>query len=1510
MASDGSIRIDIIIDGDQITAASAALAALAAAASAAGGKTQGLTTDTEKASNGIKDMAISIGLVAVASKAFDILKSAIGGAISRFDTLVGFPVIMEQMGFSSEQATNSINKLSDGIQGLPTTLDGIVKNTQGIAILTGDLDTATETTLALNNAFLASGSNAANAERGLTQYVQMLSKGQVDMMSWRTLQETMGYALKETATAFDLANPNELYAALKEGDITFDAFNAKLIELNGGVGGFAELAVTSSAGIATSMGNLKNTVIVGVANMIISFDNLSKAVTGKSIAENLDGLKVVVKSAFKVMGTAIESAAPVVIVFASAIQSAIPVVKALTPVIVGLVAAYATFTVITAASAAITVATVALSAASAATGALTLATKAQIASRIVMTTTDRAGTVVVVANTSAVTLSALAIGVLTGKITLATAAIVIKTSATAAWGAALKFMMGPIGWVTAGIGLLVAGVIAVVTWFNKSTEEGERLTAVTDSLGESTAALNESLNGTSAAHEKNLSNIQGTAAANTDLVAKIEELVAVQDRSGAQTKELNEYVGQLNGSVDGLGLAFDKETNSLSMSSEQLAARITLMKEEETLSAAKERALEISKEQHEVDAKMAETNALREELNQRVEEGGKAAREAKDEIEKLDEQEASLTKTSKDLATQQDETAKQVTASVAAVAEATKNSVDDQLRSYASLEDGQKDIVTSLKETWLDYTEQATDMFDKLSDKSKVSITEMTTNLEENQRIMGEWATNIAKLAERGIDEGLLNTLREAGPESAGHVKNLVNSSDAELQKLSGLFAKGGDVAKQTLSKSLGVENAIVMESVGHLVTQAGDSFSTQVKKADFASLGKAMPDGAAKGVTDGTKGVVDATKKMATETEKAFKGAMDINSPSGVFKKDGVHITEGVSLGIDTGTPKVVATMNKLVKSMLLPFANISAEFQKVGGFAADGLNVGLNNGSAKVMATARGLANNVAATMRNALDTHSPSKVTTEIGKDTGDGLAIGIESTKETNKKAVNTVGGAIKEATKKNVAEVSKIAAEAEKKRTEIQNDYAKKRIELARKSDQSAQSALKTSKNKKGKIVTTGTQRVHNIRADASVKLIKLNEDEQKKLATINTKAWADMQKKENELSKARLEALKNFVADKKSTEGLSAIAESDAWRKSLVLFQEGTKEKIEVQKNYQAALKSVNDEMLSINKDYQGQMKQVDDDYVKEAEKINKDYDAVFEKRFSSFMSIAGTFDAFKAELTRTGSELMENLQSQVDGIKSWQAEFEKVSQSGIDADLLKELSDLGVKALPELVALNSMTSEQMTKYSELYREKAQLAREQTTKELEGTRKDADNKLLELRQTADAQLSKLQTEWMLKIKNLTSTTASELSSLRQIGIDAGQGLLDGLGSMEGPLINKAQEIADGIKNAIQSALDINSPSRWMRDFIAGNMAKGFDAGVDKNKAYLMKSADRLSTFMKPEPIVNLPGSRAMSGVNNNTSNRYEIDKSRTSHTQVTVNSEGEKQDLERMFRRMAFESGL
>src|SRR5690625_4171568 len=165
--------------------------------------------------------------------------------------------------------------------------------------MTVDLYGAVDTTLALNNAFLASGASTADAERGLQQYVQMLSKGEVDLQSWRTLQETMPFALRETAEAFGFTGEratSDFYDALKAGDITMSEFNDKLIELDQAQGGFADTAQTASGGIKTAWTNMKTWVVMGVADILEDIDDALGG-TG-SIEGAINALKPVVQGVF------------------------------------------------------------------------------------------------------------------------------------------------------------------------------------------------------------------------------------------------------------------------------------------------------------------------------------------------------------------------------------------------------------------------------------------------------------------------------------------------------------------------------------------------------------------------------------------------------------------------------------------------------------------------------------------------------------------------------------------------------------------------------------------------------------------------------------------------------------------------------------------------------------------------------------------------------------------------------------------------------------------------------------------------------------------------------------------------------------------------------------------------------------------------------------------------------------------------------------------------------------
>ena len=278
----------------------------------------GLGPAAEKSNGGFGSIVKSSALfgtvagaaMAVVTGGINAMKSSLGGAVARFDTLNAYPKVMAQMGYSTDDVTKSVGILKKGVDGLPTSLQDLTKSAQGFAILEKSATKGAETATALNDAFLASGASAGDASRGVEQYSQMLASGTVDLQSWRTLQETMPYALTKVANSFGLTGKSaerDLYAKLKAGQITVDQLNARFVELDGGVNGFANTARTASGGIGTSFTNMKNAVVNGLTNMLTAIDNGMKIAGLGGIAAIFDQMKQGIIASFAVINGAVQA---------------------------------------------------------------------------------------------------------------------------------------------------------------------------------------------------------------------------------------------------------------------------------------------------------------------------------------------------------------------------------------------------------------------------------------------------------------------------------------------------------------------------------------------------------------------------------------------------------------------------------------------------------------------------------------------------------------------------------------------------------------------------------------------------------------------------------------------------------------------------------------------------------------------------------------------------------------------------------------------------------------------------------------------------------------------------------------------------------------------------------------------------------------------------------------------------------------------------------------------------
>lgn len=276
---------------------------------------------TKKIGNSFGDLTKAIALGNIASQAFNKTLSMITGnmdsAISRVDIMNNFPKVMKNLGIESKEAEKSIALMSDKLVGLPTMLDEGAMAVQRFTSANGDVAESTKIFLAVNNAILAGGANAQTQATALEQLSQAYAKGKPDMMEWRSLMTAMPAQLKQVAQAMGYVNAADLGEAVREkgGEAEFQRMIETIKQLNEeGVNGFAsfeEQARGSTGGIATSVKNMKNAFVRGVADIINKTNEALQPFGG--ITGVLGTIGKVGEQAFKALGSAISFVIPHVI---------------------------------------------------------------------------------------------------------------------------------------------------------------------------------------------------------------------------------------------------------------------------------------------------------------------------------------------------------------------------------------------------------------------------------------------------------------------------------------------------------------------------------------------------------------------------------------------------------------------------------------------------------------------------------------------------------------------------------------------------------------------------------------------------------------------------------------------------------------------------------------------------------------------------------------------------------------------------------------------------------------------------------------------------------------------------------------------------------------------------------------------------------------------------------------------------------------------------------------------
>lgn len=316
------------------------------------GFNKGLSSLTDSVKSGgtkIKNIVAALGITKIIRTAINTINNSIDGAVSRIDTLNNFPKVMTNLGIATQESTEAINTLSEGLQGIPTTLDDAALATQRFTSKNGDVKKSVNLFLAVNNALLAGGASAEIQSSAMEQLSQAYAKGKPDMIEWRSIQTAMPAQLKQIsqeilgnkdsldtflkkAKEYAASNPlsssatelveqlqavkagsgdmtTALGTALRLGIISMDDFMNTIVKLNkegtGQFQSFEKQAKNATGGINTSITNAKTAITRGVANIIDTIDKSLKKTELQGLGNVISKIGTIAENTLKKVANAI-----------------------------------------------------------------------------------------------------------------------------------------------------------------------------------------------------------------------------------------------------------------------------------------------------------------------------------------------------------------------------------------------------------------------------------------------------------------------------------------------------------------------------------------------------------------------------------------------------------------------------------------------------------------------------------------------------------------------------------------------------------------------------------------------------------------------------------------------------------------------------------------------------------------------------------------------------------------------------------------------------------------------------------------------------------------------------------------------------------------------------------------------------------------------------------------------------------------------------------------------------
>ena len=230
-------------------------------------------------------------------------------------------------------------------------------------------------------------------------------------------------------------------------------------------------------------------------------------------------------------------------------------------------------------------------------------------------------------------------------------------------------------------------------------------------------------------------------------------------------------------------------------------------------------------------------------------------------------------------------------------------------------------------------------LFDKVEQKGKTSVSELTKNLQDQVAEFEDWDDTLQQLSKRGLNQALIEELQEMGPSAIANIRGLNSMTDAQLSQYANLWAEKHkeatdratdeltDLRKETNSQikelkttynsdldelkkntdeKLSELKDAFLKNIGAIKDDTEEKFqeivsiaSTVLGSAGWDELGEYMVDGLIEGVESKQPEFLKTLESLISAGTKITQDTAEIHSPSRVFARIGEYMVEGLIGGI-----------------------------------------------------------------------------------------------------------------------------------------------------------------------------------------------------------------------------------------------------------------------------------------------------------------------------------------------------------------------------------------------------------------------------------------------------------------------------------------------------------------------------------------------------------------------------------------------------------------------------------